>query len=61
MKASHYYKATSLEEELQKQVSKNAGLKAKINKIGAVLQTLAHMVNSGKSERSEEDEHSEKA
>ena len=37
MKASHYYKAISLEGELQKQVSKNSGLKSKITKIGTVL------------------------
>jgi hypothetical protein len=47
MKASYFYKADSLEKELQKHVSKKANLKAKISKIRAVLEALNQMVQSG--------------
>jgi hypothetical protein len=52
LKASHYYKATSLESELKHQVTKTANLKAKINKIRSVLVALNQMVKI----RSTEDE-----
>jgi hypothetical protein len=52
LKASHYYKATSLESELKHQVTKTANLKAKINKIRSVLVALNQMVKM----RSTEDE-----
>ncbi len=47
MKASHYYKATSLESELKHQVTKTANLKAKISKIRSVLTALNDMVKIG--------------
>ena len=47
MKASHYYKATSLESELKHQVTKTANLKAKISKIRSVLTALNGMVKIG--------------
>lgn len=44
LKASHYYKATSLESELKHQVTKTANLKAKIHKIRSVLLALNQMI-----------------
>ncbi len=54
MKASHYYKATSLESELKHQVTKTANLKAKIHKIRSVLLALNQMIKI-KSIEEEED------
>lgn len=54
MKASHYYKATSLESELKHQVTKTANLKAKINKIRSVLVALNQMVKMSSNEEEEE-------
>ena len=51
VKASYFYKAESLEKELQKHVTKKASLKAKIFKIRAVLEALNQMVQSGIKER----------
>lgn len=53
MKASHYYKATSLESELKHQVTKTANLKAKINKIRSVLVALNQMVKMSSNEEEE--------
>jgi hypothetical protein len=47
MKASYFYKAESLEGELQKHVAKRAHMKAKVAKIRAVLEALNHMVQDG--------------
>ena len=47
MKASYFYKADSLEKELQKLVTKKANLKAKVLKIRAVLEALNQMVQNG--------------
>lgn len=53
LKASHYYKATSLESELKHQVTKTANLKAKINKIRSVLVALNQMVKMSSNEEEE--------
>jgi hypothetical protein len=47
MKASYFYKADSLEGELQKHVAKRAHLKAKVAKVRAVLEALNQMVQDG--------------
>jgi hypothetical protein len=47
MKASYFYKADSLEGELQKHVAKRAHLKAKVSKVRAVLEALNQMVQDG--------------
>lgn len=46
IKASHFYKASSLEKQLQEQVEKKNQLKAKVKKIRAVLITLNEMITS---------------
>jgi hypothetical protein len=56
MKASYFYKAESLEKELQKHVSKKANLKAKISKIRVVLEALNQMVQGGIKEGSENED-----
>ena len=47
MKASYFYKADSLEGELQKHVAKRAHMKAKVAKVKAVLEALNQMVQDG--------------
>lgn len=47
MKASYFYKAESLEGELQKHVAKREHMKTKVAKIRALLEALNQMVQDG--------------